>query len=246
MANTATILVVDDRSDNRALLTTLLGYSNHRLLEAADGAAALGLARLESPDLIITDIMMPVMDAAGLLRQLRGDMFHATTPVLLYTAIHDRLEAEELAARYNVYDILTKPCEPEAILSAVARALGGLRAIPDNHHALTPLSPPDNPGRPPSACLEALCSAEIVCVQSKAALAAICIRAATAPPSEVREIAFDLHDRIGPALSAVKLNLQILLRAPAARGLVSRISASIENIDATLREMRSLSRSLPP
>ena len=55
----ATILIVDDRPTNRQLMTTILGYAGHRLLEASDGAEALAVARTERPDLIITDILMP-------------------------------------------------------------------------------------------------------------------------------------------------------------------------------------------
>ena len=58
----ATILIVDDRPTNRQFLLTLLGYTAHRLLEAADGAQALEVTRAERPDLVITDILMPTMD----------------------------------------------------------------------------------------------------------------------------------------------------------------------------------------
>src|ERR1700740_2125987 len=57
----ATILIVDAPPSTRQFLTTLLGYGGHRLLEAGDGAAALGLVRADRPDLIITDILMPTM-----------------------------------------------------------------------------------------------------------------------------------------------------------------------------------------
>jgi CheY-like chemotaxis protein len=58
----AKILIVDDRPTNRQFLVTLLVYTGHHLLEAADGAAALDMARRERPDLVITDLIMPSMD----------------------------------------------------------------------------------------------------------------------------------------------------------------------------------------
>src|SRR6266446_5589635 len=76
----ATILIVDDRPANREYLVTLLGYGGHRLLEAADGAEALALARAERPDLVIADILMPTMDGYELVRQIRADSVIATTP----------------------------------------------------------------------------------------------------------------------------------------------------------------------
>ena len=111
----ATILVVDDRAENREFLVTLLGYRNHRVLEARDGAQALALARSEHPDLVITDILMPVMDGYELVRRLRGESALASTQVIFYTAHFHRSEAEKLAQALSVAHILTKPSEPEIV-----------------------------------------------------------------------------------------------------------------------------------
>ena len=68
----STILIVDDRPTNRTFLTTLLGFTGHRLLQANDGAHALETVRAERPDLIITDILMPTMDGYEFVQQLRA------------------------------------------------------------------------------------------------------------------------------------------------------------------------------
>ena len=120
----ATILIVDDRPSNRQFLTTLLGYGGHRLLEAGDGAAALGLARADRPDLIITDILMPTMDGYEFVQHVRADPDLAPTPVIFYTATYSAPQAEKLAKTCGVYKVLAKPCEPQEILSAVNQALG--------------------------------------------------------------------------------------------------------------------------
>ena len=70
----ATILIVDDRPANCEFMVSLLGYAQHRLLLASDGAEALALARAERPDLVIADILMPTMDGYELVRQLRPDV----------------------------------------------------------------------------------------------------------------------------------------------------------------------------
>src|SRR5438045_1146124 len=93
----ATILIVDDRPTNRQFLLTLLGYSDHRLLEAANGADALERVRAERPDLVITDILMPTMDGYEFVRHLRADPDLAPMPVIFYTA-HRLLEAATGAA----------------------------------------------------------------------------------------------------------------------------------------------------
>src|SRR2546425_9808084 len=113
----AKILVVDDRRISRQFLQTLLGYSNHQVLEAADGAEALALARAERPDLVITDIVMPTMDGYEFVQRLRADPTIAQTPVIFYTATYRDSEAKRLALSCGVPFVLSKPSQPEKILS---------------------------------------------------------------------------------------------------------------------------------
>ena len=83
----ATILIVDDLSANRKFLVTLLRDQGHRLLEAADGREGLAAVQAEHPDLVITDVLMPVMDGYEFVRQLRLDPATSRIPVLFYTAV---------------------------------------------------------------------------------------------------------------------------------------------------------------
>jgi PAS domain S-box-containing protein len=125
----ATILIVDDRAANREYLLTLLSYSGYRLLEAGDGAEALAITRLERPDLVIADILMPTMDGYEFVRQLRADPAVAATRILFCTAHYHEVEAKALARACGVSGVLTKPCIAEQVLTAVEAALGG-KAIP--------------------------------------------------------------------------------------------------------------------
>jgi PAS domain S-box-containing protein len=120
----ATILIVDDRESNRELLTTLLGYRNHRTIEACDGAEGLERAQAERPDLIITDILMPAMDGYEFTRRLRADPAFAATPVVFYSAHYLMQEARQLAAKCGVEYVVAKPAEPEELLRTVDAALG--------------------------------------------------------------------------------------------------------------------------
>ncbi len=124
----ATILVVDDRPDNRRALVELLGCSGYEMQEAAGGAEALAKTRREHPDLVITDILMPVMDGYEFVRHLRADPDVGATPVIFYTAIYDRSEARALARKCGVVRVLIKSMEPEEVLRAVAEVLGLDRA----------------------------------------------------------------------------------------------------------------------
>lgn len=118
------ILIVDDRPVSRQMLTTLLGYYNHRMIEAGDGVEALEFARNHQPDLIIADVLMPTMDGFELVRQLRLDPATALIPVIFYTASYLEQEARQLAASCGVSHILLKPSDPENILEIVNTALG--------------------------------------------------------------------------------------------------------------------------
>ena len=121
----ATILVVDDLSANREVLVALLRYKGHRLLEAENGQQGLAVVRAEHPDLVITDVLMPVMDGYELVRQLRLDPATRATRVVFYTAHYGEREARALALSSGVSDVLTKPVEPEEVLKIVDRALSG-------------------------------------------------------------------------------------------------------------------------
>ncbi len=118
-----TILVVDDQPTNRKLIKTVLGYESYRVLEASDGSEGLAKTRIEHPDLVITDILMPTMDGFEFVRQLRADASLAQTRVIFYTATFLEGEARQLAKACGVSHLILKPAEPQEILSAVHAAL---------------------------------------------------------------------------------------------------------------------------
>ncbi|WP_183108241.1 response regulator [Massilia sp. Dwa41.01b] len=120
----ATILIVDDRPSNRAYLLALLGFTEHRLLEAEDGAAALALVRAERPELIITDILMPTMDGYEFVQRLRADRNLAATRIIFYSAVYAERETIAMARSCGVRTVLSKPSDPQDILDAVNAELG--------------------------------------------------------------------------------------------------------------------------
>src|ERR1700683_4807981 len=123
----ATILIVDDRPTTRTYLVTLLSYEGHELLEAADGAEALALAKARRPHLIITDIVMPQMDGYEFVRRLREDPSLRPVPVILYSADEARL----LGDQCGVIRVLARPSDPSVILQNVAELLAsGVERFP--------------------------------------------------------------------------------------------------------------------
>lgn len=119
----STILIVDTNAADRNTYVTLLGNFGHRLLEAKNGAEALEIARVEIPDLIITDIIMPNMDGFTLVRRLRAEPLLANVPVVFHTTNYDESEIHRLARASGIRHILRKPSEPHEILRAVNDSL---------------------------------------------------------------------------------------------------------------------------
>ena len=121
----ATVLVVDDEPNIRELLHFHLEHAGYRVREAADGDAALRLARTR-PDLIILDVMLPGLDGLEVCRRLRaaGDQ----VPVLMLTARSDEID-KVLGLETGADDYLTKPFGVRELLARV-KALLRRRAVP--------------------------------------------------------------------------------------------------------------------
>jgi CheY-like chemotaxis protein len=123
--STTTILIVDALSGNRNFLATLLRDQGHRVLEASNGREGLAAVQAEHLDLVITDVLMPVMDGYEFVRQLRLDPQTSPIPVLFYTAPYSEREARELSRSVGVSFVLTKPAESTEVLKIVNRVLAG-------------------------------------------------------------------------------------------------------------------------
>ena len=118
-----TVLVVDDRAENRDFLRTLFAFRGWEVLEAANGEQGLDLASARKPDLIVADVVMPRMDGYDLVRRLRQNAALAATKVIFYTATYLEDEARTLAKDCGVTHVIAKPAEPEEILRVVDEVL---------------------------------------------------------------------------------------------------------------------------
>lgn len=118
------ILVVDDEPLNLKIVRATLSGPDHQLDLAEDGQVAWTRLQAETLpyDLIILDRMMPVMDGMALLHRIKADPRYLNVPVIMQTAATSSEQvAEGLAAGAHYY--LTKPYEPEALLTIVRSAL---------------------------------------------------------------------------------------------------------------------------
>ena len=119
MSQRPTILVVDDDPKIRDLLRLYLTRDGYRVLEAADGAGALTIAREQACDLILLDVMLPGIDGLEVCRRLREE---ANTPILLLTARSgdsDKVVGLDLGAD----DYVVKPFSPRELMARIRAQL---------------------------------------------------------------------------------------------------------------------------
>lgn len=113
-----TILVVDDKWENRMVLNKLLTSLNFNVLEASNGQEALTQAQTGHPEIIIMDIRMPVMDGFECTRHLRQDpRFEETVIIAASASVFDHQQQESLTAGCNAF--VTKPIDVAQFLKVL-------------------------------------------------------------------------------------------------------------------------------
>lgn len=118
----STILVVDDHADIRLMFEVELSFSDHRVLQAADGQEALDLLDDEPVDLMLLDIMMPVVSGEDVLRRLGPDF---ETPIVVVTGKEQDLYPTYL--EMGAVDAISKPFDLGGVVDLVD---GLLRTTP--------------------------------------------------------------------------------------------------------------------
>ncbi|HET6561249.1 MAG TPA: response regulator [Marmoricola sp.] len=120
----AKIVVADDDVDVRMLVALKLKYSGHDVVEVGDGAAAVETCRSERPDLVVLDLMMPVMSGLEACRSIKADPELAGVPVVLLTARAQNTDVDAgLAVGADAY--VTKPFSPKELAARVESLLEG-------------------------------------------------------------------------------------------------------------------------
>lgn len=110
-----TILIIDDETDSLTLLSRAIGTA-YDVIAKNDGAEALRwLQAGNTPDLIITDVMMPNMDGAEFIKILRSSKSHRHTPIIVVSANSD-VRARIKFLQMGVNDYLGKPVHPEELV----------------------------------------------------------------------------------------------------------------------------------
>ena len=107
-----TILVVEDELSISDVVSAILSYEGHRVVVAHNGQEALVCLESEHPDLILSDVMMPVMGGRELCKRLQANPEHRSVPVILMSSLYNManlegcMHAAFIAKPFNVDDLL--------------------------------------------------------------------------------------------------------------------------------------------
>ena len=140
MANRRSVLIVDDEFGLAEMLREMLREDGYDVTLAINGRLAFDILRERRVDLIITDLMMPVMDGAELATAIRGDDAMRSMAVLLMTSLPSRVPDES-----GLYDaVIRKPFTPERLLAVMTACFAAqeervrrnpsLSAVPSDGH----------------------------------------------------------------------------------------------------------------
>lgn len=129
------ILIVEDNDDARLILKKFLESNRHHVEEASNGSEALIMARINKPDMIVSDILMPVMDGFVLCREVRQDETLCDVPFVFCTATYTDEEDEKFALELGADRFIRKPMDGPQFLAAiegVAREVATSRLMPSD------------------------------------------------------------------------------------------------------------------
>ena len=120
--NRPRVLLVDDYPDAREMYTEYLEFSGFDVVEAGNGIEALERAVDASPDIILMDLSLPVMDGWEATRRLKADRRTAAIPVVALTG-HALAGISEGAKKAGCDAFVTKPCLPEDLVREIRKIL---------------------------------------------------------------------------------------------------------------------------
>jgi CheY-like chemotaxis protein len=118
----ARVLVIDDEPDVRWLIRMSLERAGHEVIDAEDGLRGIAMAMKQRPEIIVLDLMMPVMDGYGVLAELSKDPRTANVPVIVLSARAIPDEAER-AVGAGARRFLEKPFDPELLAGELDQLL---------------------------------------------------------------------------------------------------------------------------
>ncbi len=113
------ILIVDDNKENLYLLESMLKGIGYEVVSAGNGVEALEKLRTESIDMIISDVLMPVMDGFKFCKEVKEKDELKNIPFIFYTATYKDKKDEKLASKLGADKYILKPMDPEELIKII-------------------------------------------------------------------------------------------------------------------------------
>jgi len=118
MSEVKRILAVDDEPHILKLVAFSLRSGGFEVIEASDGLSAIEVARVEQPDLVLMDVMMPALDGYEACRRLKADSATSDIPVVMLTA-KTQLAEQKTGLECGALDYICKPFTPKDLVAQV-------------------------------------------------------------------------------------------------------------------------------
>jgi CheY-like chemotaxis protein len=259
------ILVVDDSSPHRRMLTAIFGHAGHEVLTASDGEAALALLEREPVDAVVSDVRMPKLDGFQLCRAIRRDERWGRLPFIFYSSVFIGGPARDLGRDVGATAYLdAKDITPQQMAAELERLVE--RHVRAEYDATLGrlLDDVDFARRYHQVVLDSLQGAgkeemRDLVAESKRALDSVLSRldherqalaeradrkVEAAQLALLKELGEFLGDRINNPLAVIMASAQLLeMRAPgnATSEAAERITAAVSKINAVVREIASKS-----
>jgi DNA-binding response OmpR family regulator len=122
MSDIKKILIIEDEEDTQKLLKATLERKNFIVITASDGNAGIAIAKLEKPDLIIMDIMMPKMDGYSCLKEIRKSDKIKDTPILILSGKQEE-PLRDLFTFHTISGYVEKPFELDNLIAKIKEIL---------------------------------------------------------------------------------------------------------------------------
>jgi len=233
------ILIVDDTPVNLAVLVDYLTDYGFNIRIARTGETALQRVHYDAPDIILLDVLMPGIDGFETCRLLKADAATAEIPVIFMTSLasaEDKIRGFEVGA----VDYVTKPLQQAEVLARITTHL--------QQHKMTQQL------RSEQRLLLASSKAErerlfAAVRQQRSQLRALTGKLTDVQERERRQLARELHDEMGQALTAIRMNLAAVekgLPPTATAHLRERLTEAASLTEQTLEQVRELSLDLRP
>ncbi len=131
------VLIVDDVFENRYILEKMLEFQQLGVVSAGNGKEALEKARMDPPDLVISDILMPVMDGYALCKTWKSDERFKNIPFVFYTATYTDPKDKDFALSLGADRFVIKPQEPQIFMEMLGEFIREDQAVhPAGHQPL--------------------------------------------------------------------------------------------------------------